>query len=33
MKKIIKWTVIVAALAVVGYWGYDQVKPQESEVP
>ncbi|UNK19243.1 HlyD family efflux transporter periplasmic adaptor subunit [Paenibacillus sp. N3/727] len=27
MKKIIKWTVLVAVLAFVGYWGYGKMKP------
>lgn len=33
IKKIIKWTVIVAVLGLVGYWGYGQVKPKEPEIP
>ena len=33
MIKIIKWTVIVAVLGLVGYWGYGQVKPKEPEIP
>lgn len=33
IKKIIKWTVIVAVLGLVGYWGYGQVKPKTAEIP
>lgn len=34
MKKIIKWTIFIAAMAFVGYWGYGQVvKPAAPSDP
>ncbi|KKO50849.1 efflux RND transporter periplasmic adaptor subunit [Paenibacillus sp. DMB20] len=33
MKKIIKWTIIIAVLALAGYWGYGQMKPKAPAEP
>lgn len=33
MKKIIKWTIIIAVLGIAGYWGYGQMKPKAPAEP